>query len=86
MHKILAHIRRGMDATPRIDQIFYLLPPLLFIAGPILIPRFVPGGAEAGGAVGVVARDGHLIGAGMYAAWLVIMYIKGRHLTPPSDR
>jgi hypothetical protein len=86
MHQILSYIRRGMDATSRLDQIFYLVPPLLFIAGPLLIPRFVPDGAEAAGMVGLVARHGPLIGAGMYVAWLVIMYAKGRHAASSEER
>ena len=85
MQQILSHIRRGMDTTSRIDQIFYLVPPLIFIAGPLLIPQFVPGGADAGGVVGLVARHGPLIGAGMYVAWLVIMYAKGRRAASRDD-
>lgn len=78
VHRIISYVRRGMDATSRMDQLFYLLPPLVFVASPILIPRFFPGEAESVGVVGLAVHHGPLIGAVMYAAWLVIMYVKGR--------
>ncbi len=77
--KWLDAIARGNRMTSPTDRVFYLVPPALFMAGPLIVERLASTAtAEVGGMIGVVGRHGPLIGLGMYAAWALLMYFKGR--------